>query len=168
MSCPEADPAPDVRPLPPKLREIVDFFSSLPEEEKRENLIVYADSARRCEPKPGEAFALEDVRKDEECADTVGIYLAVDAAGGAHFRVTLGAEVQTLTRAMTSILCKGLDGMSPRDILDVPSTFVPQIVGGVLVRVRSQTTYYVLTRMKAVCKVYLDRARAQAAEASST
>ena len=28
-----------------------------------------------------------------------------------------------------------------------------------LVRIRSQTTYYVLTRIKGICKVYLDRQR---------
>ena len=161
MSCPEADPAPDVRPLPPKLREIVDFFSSLPEEEKRENLILYADTARKCEPKTGDIFVLEDIRKDEECADTVGIFLKVDAENQhSAFRVTLGPEVQTLTKAMTSILCKGLEGLTPTEVLEVPSTFVPQIVGTHLVRIRSQTTYYVLSRMKSACKVYLDRRRA--------
>jgi len=33
------------------------------------------------------------------------------------------------------------------------------IVGTELVRVRSQTIYYVLTRIKGICKVYLDRQR---------
>jgi len=32
-------------------------------------------------------------------------------------------------------------------------------VGAELVRVRSQTIYYVLTRIKSICKVYLDRQR---------
>ena len=36
-----------------------------------------------------------------------------------------------------------------------------RIVGAELVRVRSQTTYYVLTRIKGICKVYLDRQRAR-------
>jgi cysteine desulfuration protein SufE len=52
--------------------------------------------------------------------------------------MTLGPEVQTLTRAMTSILCKGLDGATPRN----PGSsehFVTRIVGAELV-VRSQTT----------------------------
>ena len=80
--------------------------------------------------------------------------------GKAHFRMTLGPEVQTLTRAMTSILCKGLDGATPQEILDLPQDFVTRIVGAELVRVRSQTTYYVLTRIKGICKVYLDRQRA--------
>ena len=89
----------------------------------------------------------------------MGVYLQVDDKGKAHFRMTLGPEVQTLTRAMTAILCKGLDGATPQEILDLPSDFVTRIVGAELVRVRSQTTYYVLTRIKGICKVYLDRQR---------
>jgi cysteine desulfuration protein SufE len=151
---------------PPKLNNIINLFESLPEVERRETLVSYADAAKKQEPKPGEQFELEDVRKDEECADTVGVYLHVDDEGKAHFRMTLGPEVQTLTRAMTAILCKGLDGATPQEILDLPSDFVTRIVGEQLVRVRSQTTYYILTRMKGICKVYLDRQRRMAASAA--
>jgi cysteine desulfuration protein SufE len=144
---------------PPKLDKIINLFEILPEDERRETLVSYSDSAKKQEPKEGEKFDLEDVRKDEECADTVGVYLHVDDQGKAHLRMTLGPEVQTLTRAMTAILCKGLDGAAPQEILDLPSDFVTRIVGAELVRVRSQTTYYVLTRIKGICKVYLDRQR---------
>jgi cysteine desulfuration protein SufE len=99
------------------------------------------------------------VRKDEECADTVGVFLKMDGEGKAHFRMTLGPQVQTLTKAMTAILCKGLDGTTPREVLDLESDFVPKIVGAQLVRLRSQTTYYILSRLKGVCKVWLDRQR---------
>ena len=47
----------------------------------------------------------------------------------AVFRVTLGPQVQTLTRAMTSILCRGLDHSTATEVLEVPSDFVPKIVG---------------------------------------
>ena len=144
---------------PPKLNNIINLFDTLPEDERRETLVSYADAARKQEPKPGEKFNLEDVRKDEECTDTVGVYLQVDEKGKAHIRMTLGPEVQTLTRAMTAILCKGLEGATPEEILELPSDFVPRIVGAELVRVRSQTTYYVLQRIKSICKVYLDRQR---------
>ncbi len=144
---------------PPKLAKIIDLFEMLPEVERRETLVSYAEGAGKQEPREGENFQLEDVRKDEECADTVGVYLQVDDEGKAHFRMTLGPEVQTLTRAMASILCKGLDGVSPQEVLDLPSDFVTRIVGAELVRVRSQTTYYILSRMKGICKVYLDRQR---------
>src|SRR5712691_12908698 len=146
---------------PQKLQNIIKLFESLPEVERRETLVAYSDSATKQEPRPNEKFEIEDVRKDEECADTVGVYLQVDDEGRAHLRMTLGPEVQTLTRAMTAILCKGLDGATPQEILDLPSDFVTRIVGAELVRVRSQTTYYVLTRIKSICKVYLDRQRAR-------
>ena len=147
---------------PPKLDKIIHLFETLPEVERRETLVSYADSAKKQEPRAGETFDLEDIRRDEECADTVGVYLHVDEHGKAHFRMTLGPEVQTLTRAMTAILCKGLDGATPQEILELPADFVTRIVGAELVRVRSQTTYYILTRMKGICKVYLDRQRSMA------
>jgi cysteine desulfuration protein SufE len=149
---------------PPKLSEIVEFFEQLPEDEKRENLIAYADQAPSCGLKPGKTFDLEDTRKDEECTDTVGVFLKIDpTTRGAHFAINLGPHVQTLTRAMTAILCQGLDGATPEQIMDVPQDFVPKIVGGQLIRLRSQTVYYILTRMKSVCKVWLNRERAAAA-----
>ncbi len=147
---------------PHKLEAIISLFESLPEEEKRENLIAYSEQSKKHEPKEGETFDLEDVRKDEECTDTVGVFMQVDAERHAHFRITLGPQVQTLTKAMTSILCRGLDGCTLEEILDLPSDFVPRIVGGNLVRIRSQTVYYILTRMKSACKVYLNRLRSSA------
>jgi cysteine desulfuration protein SufE len=148
---------------PPNLAEIVALFDALPDEEKRENLVAYADGAPRCAPSFGEAFDLTDVRKDEECTDTVGVFLKVGPDRRAHFRISLGPQVQTLTKAMTAILCRGLDGATPEEVMEVPQDFVPRIVGGQLVRLRSQTVYYLLTRMKSVCKVWLNRERATAA-----
>jgi cysteine desulfuration protein SufE len=95
----------------------------------------------------------------------VAVFLRLDQQGGAHFRVTLGPQVQTLTRAMSSILCKGLDGITPEQVLEIPADFVPKIVGAELVRLRSQTVYYLLTRMKGVAKVWLQRQRSAEAEA---
>lgn len=147
---------------PPKLAEIVDLFDALPEDEKRENLIAYADQAAACAPAPGETFDLEDVRKDQECTDTVGVFLRVEPQSRAtHFRVTLGPQVQTLTRAMTAVLCQGLEGALPEDVVEVPQDFVPKIVGGQLIRLRSQTVYYILTRMKGACRAWLNRERAR-------
>lgn len=149
---------------PEKLNKIIDLFESLPEEERRETIVSYSENAKKQEPRPNETFELEDIRKDEECADTVGVYLHVDLDGRAHIRMTLGPEVQTLTRAMTAILCKGLDGCTPQEIVDLPSDFVTRIIGAELVRVRSQTIYYVLSRIKGICKVWLDRQRAAEAQ----
>lgn len=147
---------------PSKLNGIIDLFSGLSDAEKRETLIAYADQARSQEPREGETFDLEDVRKDEECTDTVAVFMRIGTDGGAHFRITLGPQVQTLTKAMSSILCKGLDGITPSEILEIPADFVPKIVGAELVRLRSQTVYYLLTRMKGVAKVWLQRQRSAA------
>lgn len=144
---------------PTKLSAIIELFVGLNDAEKRETLIAYADQAHSQEPRKDESFALEDIRKDQECTDTVAVFLRVDE-GCCHFRVTLGPQVQTLTRAMSSILCKGLDGLPPADILAIPSDFVPKIVGADLVRARSQTVYYLLTRMKGIVKVWLHQTRA--------
>src|SRR5690606_18063059 len=105
---------------------------------------------------------LEDVRKDEECTDQVGVFLQVDPDRASHFRVTLGPHVQTLTKAMTTILCKGLDGLKPEEVLEVPQDFVPKIVGADLIRARSQTAYYILGRVKSACEAFLNRDRAEA------
>src|ERR1700745_954798 len=104
---------------PPKLNNIINLFESLPEDERRETLVSYADNAKRQEPREDENFDLVDVRKDEECTDTVGVYLHIDEHGKAHIRMTLGPEVQTLTRAITALLCKGLEGVSPAEMFDL-------------------------------------------------
>lgn len=136
--------------MPPALQEIIDFFEHLPEPERRENLINMAESAGAFTRKAGQTYLVEDVRKDQECSDTVGVFLQLDAEGHVHFAIELGPKVQTLTRAMTAILCRGLNGCTVDEILAVPTNFVPRIVGADLVRLRSQTVYYVLGRMKEI------------------
>lgn len=150
-------------PYPTNLQDIIDLFANLPETERREMLVTYAENSTKWGPADDETFDLEDVRKDEECTDTVGIFLKAgeddNGQPTASFKVSLGQEVQTLTRAMTSILCRGLNGSPLQEILDVPADFVPKIVGADLVRQRSQTVYYVLTRMKGATKAYQNRLR---------
>lgn len=145
---------------PAPLTELIEFFEGLPEPERRENLINYADAAAACRRKEGEVFDLEDVRKDEECTDTVGVFLRVDANDHVFFAIELGPKVQTLTKAMTAILCQGLNGATIPEVLAVPADFVARIVGAELVRLRSQTVYYVLGRMKTAVKIFLDKRRA--------
>src|SRR5947209_3709053 len=104
---------------PTKLNKIINLFEALPEVERRETLVSYADNAKKEEPRTGETFDLVDVRKDEECMDTVGVYLHVDEHGKAHIRMTLGPEAQTLPRSLSPILRKGLEGCTPQEILDL-------------------------------------------------
>lgn len=150
---------------PAPLAEIIGLMEHLPEGERRGLLVHYAEGAKNCAPQPGETFDLEDIRKDEECTDTVGIHLRVEDGARSFFRVSLGPEVQTLTRAMTSILCKGLNGSPPQEILELKADFVPRLIGAELVRQRSQTVYYVLGRMKGALTAWRNRQRAvQAAQ----
>jgi cysteine desulfuration protein SufE len=143
---------------PAPLAEIIGFFHGLSEGEIRENLIVYADAAAGCAPVEEDTFDVEDVRHDRECTDTVGVYLRVDPATcRVRFCVTLGPRVQTLTRAMATILCRGLEGSTPEAVIALPADFVPKIVGAHLVRLRSQTVYYVLRRMQEACRTWLER-----------
>ncbi|MES2594325.1 MAG: SufE family protein [Verrucomicrobiota bacterium] len=134
--------------LPAPLQEIIDFFEQLPEPERRENLIDMAASATTYQRHGTAQYELSDVRKDHECSDTVGVFVQRDEAGKVYFAIELGPKVQTLTRAMTAILCRGLNGSTPAEILAVKPDFVPRIVGAELVRLRSQTIYYVLRRMQ--------------------
>lgn len=134
--------------LPSALQETVEFFEHLSEPERRDELREAAETAVSWVRNEGESYELADVRKDRECSDTVGVFVRRDGQGRVHFRVELGPKVQTLTRAMTVILCRGLDGCTPQEILAVNPDFVPRIVGADLIRLRSQTVYYVLQRMK--------------------
>ncbi len=66
------------------------------------------------------------MRKDEECTDTVAVFLRVDPEDYAHFRVTLGPQVQILAKATTSILCKSLEGVPAEEIMEIHADFVPK------------------------------------------
>ncbi len=131
---------------PPRLQAIADLFAGLAEPARRELLIHYAAGAVRYAPQPGETFDINDVRHDAECTDKVGIHLRIEE--GCHFRITLGPEVQTLTRALSAILCQGLDGLPPAEVATLPESIVDAVVGTELVRLRSRTVYYIVRRLK--------------------
>lgn len=135
-------------PCPAALSELIAFFESLPEGERRENLIELASQAEKHAPQPGETFDLDDVRHDPECTDKVGVHLRLENGSKAHFALSFGPKVQTLTRALGVILCRGLNGSSLQTVQAIREDFVPRIIGSELVRLRSQTVYYVLRRMK--------------------
>ena len=133
---------------PPPLQALIDHFESLPESERREGLIDLAGAAPHCAPKPGESFDFEQVRKDTECSDTVGIHLRQNTEGRMHLAVSLGRQVQTLTRALTVLLCRGLEGATAQEIAAVPLDLIDRVVGSRLVTARGKTVYYVLNRIK--------------------
>jgi len=137
---------------PAALGELITLFEALPEGERRENLIDLAAAAATHAPKEGDKFDLEDVRHDAECTDTVGVHARLEHGDHVHFAISLGPKVQTLTKAMATILCQGLNGSTVAEVLAVPQDFVPRIIGADLVRLRSQTVYYLLSRMKQVAQ----------------
>jgi cysteine desulfuration protein SufE len=132
---------------PYRLQEIITHFESLSEPERREGLIALASSAGQYAPRPGESYDFEDVRKDNECSDTVGIHLRLEA-GQVHLAVSLGCQVQTLTRALTAVLCRGLSGSTLAEIIALSPDFIVRIVGQQLVQLRARTIYYVLKRVQ--------------------
>ena len=132
---------------PKKLSKIIDFFESLSDDEKRENLLSYANKSKAWEPLLDQIYDLEDIRKDEQCLDTVGIYLKVNQEK-VFFNVSMGPKVQTLTRALASILCEALEGANIEQVLTVEDECISRIVGEKLVRLRSQTVYYLIRRMR--------------------
>jgi cysteine desulfuration protein SufE len=142
-------------PYPGKLDAIIAIFESLSEEERRENLVSFALGAEKWRPSKDEQFHLQDVRKDEQCIDTVGVFLRIEGRR-ARFKILLGPKVQTLTRAMTTILCRGLDNCDVEEILELPEDFIIKIVGSPLVLARSQSIYYMLSRMKNALQGYRD------------
>lgn len=133
---------------PPALQELLEFFEHLTEQERRENLAALAGQASRHEPQEGEHFDFQDVRRDAECTDTVGIFLRMEENRRVHLAISLGPKVQTLTRAMAVVLCRGLEGATVGQIQNLPQDFISRIVGMDLVRQRSRTVYYVLRRIQ--------------------
>jgi cysteine desulfuration protein SufE len=137
--------------MPPTLHQLVTFFEALPEAERREALMSLAEQSEHYEPREGEVFDLEDVRKDTECSDRVGIHVRQDdnESRSISFAISLGCKVQTLTRALTVLLCQGLSGASREAILGLDPGIISRVVGSELTQLRSRTIYYVLGRLKA-------------------
>lgn len=134
--------------LPPALEEIAALLEHLPEGDRRESLIAYAAEVGHHAPQPGDVFRIEDVRQDAECTDFVGIHLGDAPEGGLLLRISLGENVQTLTRGLAVILCRGLRGASPATVRALPPAFIARLVGGYLVRQRSRTIYYLFHRLQ--------------------
>ena len=72
-----------------------------------------------------------------------------------HFAVSLGCGVQTLTKALAVVLCRGLEGSTAEEVIHLPEDFIDRIIGGRLVTIRGRTVYYVLTRMKEATRALL-------------
>lgn len=132
---------------PEKLTELIHFFESLQENERRENLMLFANKAEKWIPEEQVNYCINDIRKDEHCTDEVGIFV-LSGKNEISFRVSLGEKVQTLTRAISSILCEVSEKQDKNTIKAINRNDISRIVGHELVRLRSQTVYYILDRMQ--------------------
>ena len=135
----------DMRPN--KFTELIHFFESLPENERRENLMLFAKKADKWVPDREINYCIQDVRKDEHCTDEVGIFVN-STNDTISFRVSLGPKVQTLTRAIASILCEISEEEKIEKIQAIQKNDISRIIGQELVRLRSQTVYYILERIQ--------------------
>lgn len=138
---------------PPALEQLLRHFDTLSEAERRDELIHLAEAAPRHTPQPGEHWDLEEIRKDHECSDTVGIHLRRREDGGLHLAISHGCKVQTLTRALSVVLCRALEGATPEQALTLNEDTITRIVGEKLVQLRARTIFYILHRVQAAVRV---------------
>ena len=109
--------------------------------------MLFANNAEKWMPEEQVNYCIKDIRKDEHCTDEVGIFVLSDK-NEISFRVSLGEKVQTLTRAISSILCEVSEKQDKNTIRAINRNDISRIVGHELVRLRSQTVYYILDRMQ--------------------
>ena len=109
-----------MQPLPPKLQEIVDDFSSMTREEKLETLIAYAETFP---PLPEWLKERRDQMEPvPECMTPVFLFAEQQPGGGIHFHLDIPPQSPTV-RGLASILTNGLDGCRPEEIIGVPGDF---------------------------------------------
>jgi len=107
-------------PIPPKLQEIVDDFTSMSREEKLEKLTEYAESFP---PSPDWLKEKRDsMEAVPECMTPVFLFGEKQPDGGVHFYLDIPPQSPTV-RGLASILANGLDGCTPEEILTVPGDF---------------------------------------------
>jgi sulfur transfer protein SufE len=129
------------------LERAVQRFESLSREARVGALIELADSLPRFAPLEGEVWDVRDVRQDQECQDVLGLFVRREG-DWVHLKAQVGPESTTLTRALTALFVDHLNGETPYDILGLPSSIVPRVVGESLMRQRSSGAYYTLRRLK--------------------
>ena len=137
------------------LNNIIKLFNNISENEKIYLLINYADKYLLYTPLPKEKFDLEDIRKDQECYDEITILLKVNKQQKINLKFKLKSEVQTFTKAIITIFCEAFNNCYIYDILKINDNILNKIIGKDLFRLRTQNLYYILKRIKNICKIYL-------------
>jgi cysteine desulfuration protein SufE len=102
-------------------------------------------------PRASELWSVQDVRRDIECDDTVGLYARLDG-DRVHLAAEIGQEVTTLTKALTALLVEHLDGETPHNIRRVTANDLAPIVPESLLRQRRNTVHYAVQRLQDVVR----------------
>ena len=116
---------PDETALPATLAEIREDFLALPERERLQLLLEFANELPDLPERYASAPGL--LERIEECQSPVRAFAEVDGDGVVHFFATAPAEAPT-TRGFASILAQGLSGLTVQEVLDVPDDF-PMSIG---------------------------------------
>lgn len=145
--------------LPPALAEWVAFFGGLTEAQRREALWSCAEESARHAPREDETHDAIDARTEPGCSDEVTLFVKIEPDGGLRLRAELGPDTRTLTRALVTILCRGLNGSDPALVAALPDDFIPEIVGEPLLRSRSRSVYGITSRLREAVRSLLARAK---------
>ncbi len=136
--------------LPATLAEIQADFLSLPESERLQLLLEFANELPEIPQELADHPELHE--RVAECQSPVYIFLEVSDAGIVTMHATAPPEAPT-TRGFASILVQGLTGLTADEVLAIPTDY-PQTIGltravfplriggmtGMLMRVKRQVT----------------------------
>jgi cysteine desulfuration protein SufE len=110
--------------LNPRLAEIADDFGSVPEKERLQLLLEFADDLPELpERYAGHRDLLEPV---PECQTPLFLAVEVDPGDAVHLFFDAPREAPT-TRGFAGILHAGLDGLSADEVLSTPGEFSAQL-----------------------------------------
>jgi cysteine desulfuration protein SufE len=110
--------------LNPRLREIAEDFGSVPDKERLQLLLEFADELP---PLPARYAGHQDLlERVPECQSP--LFLAVEVADDGVVRLFFDAPKEApTTRGFAGILYAGLDGLSADDVLATPGEFTSQL-----------------------------------------
>ncbi len=110
--------------LNPRLRHIAEDFTSLPDKERLQLLLEYAEDLP---PLPARYADHRDLLEQvPECQTPLFLAVEVDDEGAVHLFFDAPPEAPT-TRGFAGILHAGLDGLGTDEILATPAEFSSQL-----------------------------------------
>lgn len=104
--------------IPPRLQEIIEDFQASDRNEKLELMLEFAD---RMPPLPEHLKSHTNMEQVHECMSPVFVHAELQN-GGMVFHFDVPEEAPT-TRGYASLLAEGLRGITPQQVLAVPTDF---------------------------------------------